>query len=173
MTRTSLLKVATLSAWLILTPVMWYAASKSFSTVDRVLGAANPQFSQATKGMAEGQARVVLRHLASEINRSFFWSYGLAQIVLGGALLLLLWCAIPRDSLGLGVVCFMVGLVLILTFVLTPMIVSLGRSIDFVPRTPPPPEMPRFWALHGAFTGLDGVKYLAGLGLLVRWVLRG
>ena len=173
MTRTSLLKVAILSAWLMLTPVMWYAASKSFSTVDRVLQTANPQFSQATKGMAEGQARVVLRHLASEINRSFFWSYGLAQIVLGGALLLLLWRAIPRDSLGLGVVCFMVGLVLILTFVLTPMIVSLGRSIDFVPRTPPPPEMPRFWALHGAFTGLDGVKYLAGLGLLVRWVLRG
>jgi len=72
MTRTSLLKVAILSAWLMLTPVMWYAASKSFSTVDRVLQTANPQFSQATKGMAEGQARVVLRHLASEINRSFF-----------------------------------------------------------------------------------------------------
>jgi hypothetical protein len=173
MGRISMLKVAILSAWLILTPVMWFAATRSFSTVDRVLRTANPQFTEATKGLAEGQARVVLRHLASEINRSFFWGYGLAQIVLGGALLFLLWRATPRDTLGFGAACFMLGLVLILTLVLTPMIVSLGRSIDFVPRNPPPPDMPRFWALHGAFTGLDGVKFLAGMGLLVRWILRG
>ena len=173
MGRIPLLKVALLSAWLILTPVMWFAATRSFSTVDRVLRTANPQFSEAIKGMAEGEARVVLRHLASEINRSFFWGYGLAQIVLGGVLVLLLWRSTPRDALGFGVVCFMLGLVLILTLALTPMIISLGRSIDFLPRNPPPPVMPRFWALHGAFTGLDGVKFLAGLGLLVRWILRG
>ena len=167
-----MLKVALLSAWLILTPVMWFAATKSFSTVDRVLRTANPQFSEATKGMAEGHARMVLRHLASEINRSFFWGYGFAQVVIGGVLLFLLWRVTPRDTLGFGVVCFMLGLVLILTLVLTPMIVSLGRSLDFVPHNPPPPLMPRFWALHGAFTGLDGVKFLAGLGLLVRWILR-
>jgi hypothetical protein len=173
MQRIPMLKVAILSAWLILTPVMWFAATKSFSTVDRVLRAANPQFNEAAKGMAEAETRMVLRHLASEINRSFFWGYGLTQIVLGGVLLLLLWRVSPRDALGFGVVCFMLGLVLILTLVLTPMIVSVGRSIDFVPRNPPPPVMPRFWALHGAFTGLDGVKFVAGLGLLVRWVLRG
>ena len=167
-----MLKVAILSAWLILTPVMWFAATRSFSTVDSVLQAANPQFSEATKGMAEGQARVVLRHLASEINRSFFWGYGLAQIVLGGGLVFLLWRSAPRDTFGFGVACFMLGLVLILTLGLTPMIVSLGRSIDFVPRNPPPPVMPRFWALHGSFTGLDGVKLLAGIGLLIHWILR-
>jgi hypothetical protein len=66
----------------------------------------------------------------------------------------------------------MMGLVLILTFAITPMIISLGRSIDFVPRNPPPPVMPRFRALHGAFTGLDGLKFLGGLGLMIRWILR-
>jgi len=25
---------------------------------------------------------------------------------------------------------------------------------------------------HGSFTGLDGVKFLAGLGLLIRWIFR-
>jgi hypothetical protein len=168
-----MIKVAILSAWLVATPFMWFAATQSFATADRILRSANPQFLEATKGMAEGQTRVVLRHLASEINRAYFWGYGLAQVVFGGALLLLLWRETPRDSLGFGVVCAMVGLVLILTLVITPMIVSLGRSIDFVPRNPPPPVMPRFWALHGAFTGLDGVKFLAGLGLLIRWILRG
>jgi hypothetical protein len=168
-----MLKVAILSAWLAMTPFMWFAATKSFATVDRVLRTPNPQFLEATKGMAEGQIRVVLRHLASEINRSFFWGYGLAQIVLGGALLVLLWRESPRDSLGFGVVCAMMALVLILTLVVTPMIVALGRSIDFVPRNPPPPVMPRFWVLHGAFTVLDGVKFLGGLALLIRWILRG
>ena len=168
-----MLKVAILSAWITLTPLMWFAATKSFSTVDRVLRTADPRFKEATKGMTEGQARVVMRYAASEINRAYFWGYGLAQAVLGAVLLLLLWRETPRDSLGFGVVCGMLALVLILTLVLTPMIVSLGRSIDFVPRNPPPPIMPRFWALHGAFTGLDGVKFLAGLGLLIRWILRG
>jgi hypothetical protein len=50
------------------------------------------------------------------------------------------------------------------------MVVSLGRSTDFVPRNLPPPVMPGFRALHAAFTGLDGVKFVAGLGLLVRWI---
>ena len=168
-----MIKVAILSAWLATTPFMWFAATKSFATVDRVLQTADPRFVEATKGMAEGQTRVVLRYAASEVNRTYFWGYGLAQAILGGVLLLLLWRETPRDSVGFGVVCTMMGLVLILTLVLTPMIVSLGRSIDFVPRNPPPPVMPRFWALHGAFTGLDGAKFLAGLGLLLRWILRG
>jgi len=33
--------------------------------------------------------------------------------------------------------------------------------------------MGRFGLLHGAFTGLDGVKLLTGLGMLVRWIVRG
>jgi hypothetical protein len=167
-----MIKVAILSAWLITTPFMWFAATQSFATVDRILRTAKPQFLEATKGMAEGQTRVVLRHLASEINRAYFWGYGLAQAVFGVVLLFLLWRETPRDTLGFGVVCAILGLVLILTLVITPMIASLGRSIDFVSRNPPPPVMPRFWALHGAFTGLDGVKFLAGLGLLIRWILR-
>jgi hypothetical protein len=61
---------------------------------------------------------------------------------------------------------------LVLTLGITPLVTSVGRSIDFLPRNPPPPVMPRFWMLHGAFTSLDGIKLLAGIGLLVRWVFR-
>ncbi len=67
----------------------------------------------------------------------------------------------------------MLVLSVILTIVITPWIVSLGRTIDFLPRNPPPPVMPQFWALHGSFTGLDGVKMLAGFALLSRWIFRG
>ncbi len=171
MTRTQLVSIVLLSAWLAATLFMWFATTQSFRTVDRVLRKPSSQFSLLAQPLAEGAPRVLLRYMASEINRTYFWGYGAAQIVLALLLILLLWRQTPRDTIGLGVVCTMLGLTLVLTLVITPLVVSLGRSIDFVPRNPPPPVMPRFWALHGAFTGLDGVKFLAGLGLLIRWIV--
>jgi hypothetical protein len=172
MTRTQAVGIAILGAWLGGTLFMWFAATRSFRTVDRVLTASRPQFQQAAQPLAHDQARVVLRYLASEINRTYFQFYGWVQIVLGLILVLLLARQVPRDTVALVLASVMLGLALILTLVIQPQIVSLGRSIDFVPRNPAPPVMPRFWMLHGMFTGLDGVKWLAGLALLVRWILR-
>ena len=172
MGRTQVLAVAILSAWIMSTLCMWFAATRSFSTVESVLKRAEPQFVETTKPLGEGPTRVVIRYMASEINRTLFWGYGALQIGLGVILFLLLWWQKPRNAVDVGVVATMLALSVILTLVITPWITSLGRSIDFVPRNPPPPVMPRFWALHGSFTGLDGVKFLAGIGLLVRWILR-
>ncbi len=171
MTRTQLIAIMLLSVWLAATLFMWFAATQSFRTVDRVVKNPSPQLTQAAQPLPEGAVRVLLRYMASEINRTYFWGYGATQLVLGVLLALLLWRQTPRDTIGLGVVCTMLGLALVLTLVITPLVVSLGRSIDFVPRNPPPPVMPRFWTLHGSFTGLDGVKFLAGLGLLIRWIV--
>jgi len=76
----------------------------------------------------------------------------------------------PRHALDISLAATMLVLSLIVTLALTPLITSVGRSIDFLPRNPPPQVMPRFWMLHGAFTSLDGVKLLAGIGLLIRWI---
>lgn len=172
MGRSQVLAVAILGAWIASTLCMWFAATRSFATVEDVLKRAEPQFVDATKPLGEGPTRVVLRYMASEFNRTLFWGYGALQIGLGAILFLLLWRQTPRNAVDIGVVAAMLALAVILTLVITPLLVSLGRSIDFVPRNPPPPVMPRFWALHGSFTGLDGVKLLAGIGLLVRWILR-
>jgi hypothetical protein len=172
MARSQVFAVAILSAWLISTLCMWFAATRSFATVDSVLKRAEPQFVEVTKPLSEASSRTVLRYMASEINRSLFWGYGALQIVLGAGLLLLVRRQTPRRAVDIGVVVTMLTLSVVLTLVITPMIVSLGRSIDFLPRDPPPPVMPRFWALHGAFTGLDAVKLLAGFGLLIRWIFR-
>jgi hypothetical protein len=172
MGRTQVLAVAILGAWVASTLCMWFAATRSFATVERVLKRGEPGFVEATRPLGEGPARVVLRYMASEINRTLFWGYGAFQIALGAILFLLLWRQQPRSGLDVGVVATMLALSVILTLVITPLLVSLGRGIDFVPRNPPPPVMPRFWALHGSFTALDGVKLLAGIGLLVRWIFR-
>ena len=172
MGRLQVLAIAILGAWIMSTLCMWFAATRSFSTVESVIKRTQPQFMETTKPLGEASTRVVLRYMASEINRSLFWGYGALQIVLGAILLLILWRQMPRHTLEMAVVVVMLGLSVILTLVITPMLVSIGRSIDFVARTPPPPVMPRFWALHGSFTGLDGVKLLAGIGLLIRWMFR-
>jgi hypothetical protein len=116
--------------------------------------------------------RVVIRYMASEVNRSLFAGYGVLQIGFGAILFLLVLLQKPRHTLDIGLVASMLVLAIFLSLVITPMITSLGRSIDFLPRNPPPPVMPRFWMLHGSFTGLDGVKLLAGIGLMLRWVFR-
>ena len=170
MGRTHLLATAILGMWLGWTLAMWFAATRSFRTVDRVLGEPTSELRQALAPLGHEQARTVLRHLASEINRTYFGAYGWAQILLGAILLALLWYEARRATLGVVLAGVMLGLVVILTLIIQPMIVSLGRSIDFVPRNPEPPQMARFWMLHGAFTGLDGVKLLAGLALLVRLI---
>ncbi len=168
-----MLAVVVLSAWIMSTLCMWFAATQSFHTVDRVMQSPAPQLAEITKPLGEESTRMVLRHMAAEINRSVFWGYGALQIAMGAILFLLVWKQKPRSHLDVGVVATMLALSIILTIVITPWIVSLGRSIDFLPRNPPPPVMPRFWALHGSFTGLDGVKMLAGFALLLRWILRG
>jgi len=172
MGRWQVVAVAILSAWIMTTLCVWFTATRSFSTVEGVLNRAEPQFVAVTKPLGEGPTRVVLRYMASEINRTLFWGYGALQIGLGAILFLLLWRQTPRHAFDVGVAATMLALAVILTLVITPLLVSIGRSIDFLPRNPPPAVMPRFWALHGSFTGLDAVKLVAGIGLLIRWIFR-
>ncbi len=172
MGRSQVLAVAILSAWIASTLCMWFAATRSFATVESVRKRAEPQFVEITKPLGEAPTRVVLRYMASEINRTLFWGYGAVQIGFGALLFLLVLRQSPRHTLDIGLVATMLTLSIILTLVITPMVTSVGRSIDFLPRNPPPPIMPRFWMLHGSFTSLDGVKLLASIGLLIRWILR-
>ena len=159
-----------LGAWLAMTICMWFAATRTFGTARQVLEGSNPQFAETTKPLSPEQTHLALRHLASEINRTYFRAYGWAQLALGVALLILLAREIPRDSTALSIVGAMVVVVVALTFYVTPEVTALGRRIDFVPRDPAPPELSRFRTLHAAFSVLDGAKLLAGLGLLVRWI---
>ena len=84
MGRSQVLAVAILGAWITSTLCMWFAATRSFATVERVLKRAQPQFVEITKPLGEASTRVVLRYMASEINRTFFWGYGALQIGSGG-----------------------------------------------------------------------------------------
>ena len=172
MGRSQVLAVAILGAWIMATLGMWFAATRSFATIERVMKDEEPQFVETTKPLGEPSTRLVVRYTAAEINRALFRGYGALQIGLGAVLFLLVRLQKPRNAFDLGAVTAMLVLSVVLTVGITPLVTTLGRSIDFLPRNPPPPVMPRFWALHATFTALDGVKLLAGVGLLIRWILR-
>ncbi|MGH9377429.1 MAG: hypothetical protein ACRD1I_01395 [Terriglobia bacterium] len=155
------------SIWIGWTLFMWFAATRSFRTATQIWQKPQPELAQLLKPLGDNASLTVLRRFAGEVNATYFRAYGLAQIMLGIALVLVLWWQMPRDNTGLVLACLMLALVLILALFVAPEIASLGRTLDFNPSSG---QTARFWTLHGAYTGLDGVKLLAAIVLAARWV---
>jgi hypothetical protein len=170
-----------MGAWLAGTVCMSVVATENFYTIDRLLaGSPNTAFRAAVQQLEQGLVRDLLRFLSSELNRLYFQIWNAAQLAIGAAVLRsiapfrLRAAPANRDSgaeadlpAARGVVAMLAIVVLMLVW-LTPAIVSLGRSLDFVPRDPAPPGMRRFWILHAAYTSLEMIKLLVGVWVTYR-----
>ncbi len=154
--------LALIGAWVMGTVFMAVVATQNFYLIDRLLIAGSVEgFNNVTATLGNGVAREFMRYLSSELNRLFFVGWGIVQTGLGAVLLWLVWrSGSRRVHIGAWV---MFILALVLTFGLTPLIVSLGRALDFVPRDPRPPELVTFGIIHAAYTLVD----LAKMGLSV------
>jgi hypothetical protein len=152
-----------LGAWIAGSICMSVVATENFYTIDRLLGSrANAAFGAAVDRLGAVEARDLLRYLSSELNRLYFQLWNGAQIVLG---VLALWLLsgstarpLGRDKTAKWGIAAMLAIVVLMLVYLTPAIVTLGRSLDFVPRDPAPPGMSRFWILHAAYTSLEMLK---------------
>ena len=80
---------------------------------------------------------------------------------LGGATLWLV-LGLSDDRRLRWLVGTMLAVALALTVVITPPIISNERSLDFVPRDPPPPSLATFGVLHAAYTSLEMLKAALG-----------
>jgi hypothetical protein len=150
-------------AWLAGTAIVSVVAAENFYTIDRLLAASsNPAFVSSTTQLGHPQTRELLRYLSSELNRLYFRIWNVTQAVIGLGVLWLIWHEPSARKARWGVV-GMLGLVALMIVWLTPEIVSVGRSLDFVSRDPPPPASQRFWILHGAYTSLEGLKLVLGV----------
>lgn len=150
-----------LGAWIAGSICMSVVATENFYTIDRLLASRpNSAFATAVDRLGVVEARDLLRYLSSELNRLYFQLWNGAQIVLG---VLALWLiAGSAKTVKWGIVAMLATVVLMLVY-LTPQIVTLGRSLDFVPRDPAPPGMSRFWILHAAYTSLEMLKLVVGV----------
>jgi hypothetical protein len=141
--------------WLGLLVASWIAATASFRGVDRVLGAdARPELQARLAPVSPDDRRLVLRHLASEINRWMFARWSLVQLTLAAGLLLAAW---PSGG-AVRALALTAAAIAALQAALGPQIEALGRSLDFVARPLPPEVARRFGALHGVYVLLDLAK---------------
>ena len=147
-----------LGAWLMGSLMMFVIAPTNFRLIDDLLASSsNASFHGIVERAGAVPARELLRYLASELNRTFFFRWNVAQVLLG---LLALWLSprADRDRLVWWLTLAATAIAVSLLGVLTPLITSLGRSLDFVPRSPPPAELGRFQSLHVGYTALELVK---------------
>jgi hypothetical protein len=167
----SMASACLLGAWLMGSLISFVVAPTNFHRVDELLtGSDNAAFRTLVEHVGAAPTRELLRYLASELNRVLFLLWNVAQMALAALVLGLSWrAATDRRARQLVLVATLLVSVLLLVF--TPLITSVGRSLDFVPRDPPPPELARFRLLHLAYTALDVAKIVC-LGIATYRLLR-
>ncbi len=151
-----------LGAWIAGTLFMWAVATQNFRLVDRILAGPPGAWTRHAQPLDPGDARLLMRYQASEVNRLFFERWGWAQVALA-ALFAALVARRPRDRWLWIPALVMLAIALGLQLFVVPETVRLGRALDFLPRDPAPPEAALFWRLHGAYTALDGTRLLISL----------
>lgn len=139
-----------------------FVATRNFRAVDAVLDAPPPDASKMIQTLGRPNARQLLRYLAGEENRSYFEAWELTQIVLGVALTGILLFGVENRRLA-SLAGAMLVLALFQHFKITPDMLWLGRSIDFVPAAAESQARDQFWKLHGIYSGIEVVKMLLAL----------
>lgn len=161
--------IVCMAVWLTGTVAMAIVATENFYRIDPIIEAQqNPAFAADNEKLGRDAIHEVMYYYSSELNRLYFQWWNLAQFAVG---ILALWLIVkmPGTARAKWEVVAMLGIVLFLTVLITPRIVSVGRSLDFVPRVPPPEGLRTFGLLHATYTVLDGILLI--LGVMVTWKL--
>ena len=120
-------------ALLLGTAMMPFILSQSLMTAERVLGGPPPQVQKQFDDAGPEVMRQILRHQALQFNRHLTASWEVLQIGLVAALLATAVLTSHRSRVVVGGSALMLALLLYMHFVLSPDIVSLSRSYDFLP----------------------------------------
>jgi hypothetical protein len=148
-----------LGGWFFLSINMAFIASANFRVLDAEgLREADRIYAEIPAGE---ERRRDLRYAASEINRYLFSVYSAVHVVVAAAAFALLWL-VPLSArrrlwiaAALGV-CLVFAIVFVAWF--TPVMVELGREIDFLARDPAPPPVQRFFRLHQVNVAMEMIK---------------
>jgi hypothetical protein len=144
-------------------------ATQNFYTIDRLIDKSpNDVFRVVVETMENPPARDLLRYLSSELNRLYFQYWNLAQLPVG-IIALRLVNSIRGSRLATWGIVAMLCVVLFLMVFIVPQMLSIGRSLDFVPRNPPPPGLRTFGLLHAAYAALTVVNVVLGI-LVTLWI---
>jgi hypothetical protein len=161
-----------MAVWLTGTVMIAVVVTENFFTVDRLVEAKpNPVFASDIERFGRDATHDLLWYLSSELNRLDFQYWNVAQLAVG---ILALWLVVrlPDAARVKWGIVSMLGIVLFLTVAITPFILSVGRSIDFVPRDPPPDGLRTFGLLHATYTVFDAIQVIVGV-VVTLWLVKG
>jgi hypothetical protein len=143
--------------WIGFLAASWVLASITFGTAARLAETdARAELREKLAPVPEADRRIVLRFMASEINRTMFLRWLYVQLALG----LVLVAAAGRSN-GPWLVAAVALVLVLVQFGLHQPILNVGQSIDFQPRPLPPVVAAQFGKLHGAYMLLDFAKMAA------------
>ena len=158
-----------MAIWLSGSVFITVVATQNFYTIDRLLEKSpNEAFRVVAELMENPSARELMRYLSSELNRLYFQYWNLVQLPVG-LIVLKLVSPIPGSKRAVWGIAAMLCVVLFLMISITPSILSIGRSLDFIPREPPPPALRTFGLLHAAYSALTLVNVVLGV-LVPVWI---
>ena len=117
---------------------------------------------------------LALKYAANELNRVYFKIYNRVQLGLAALAALLCFSLARPGWSGRAVrwvllLCLALCLAFELYFI--PTIIELGREIELMPRDPMPPEVKRFFMIHGINNVLELLKAALLLGASVGLIL--
>jgi hypothetical protein len=149
--------------WIGFLAASWIVASITFGTAATLSAdAARAELQEKLAPLSAPDRKIVLRFMASEINRTMFLRWLYVQLALGLALV-----ALAGRANGPWLIATVALMLLLVQFGLQQPIRNVGQSIDFQPRPLPPAVAAQFGRLHGAYVILDFAKM--GVLLLTAW----
>jgi hypothetical protein len=161
-----------MGVWLMGTVCMAIVATENFYTIDRLLQVLpNAKFSADVDKLGHDDTRALLYYFSSELNRLYFQYWNIVQLAIG---IFTLWLVVrgPDIPKAKWAIVAMLSIVIFVTVLITPRMVSVGRQLDFVPRVPLPDGLREFGLLHAAYTVLDGILLILGI-LVTIWLVKG
>jgi len=147
--------------------VAWVVAD-SFSSVDRLLATPSIEAATRLKPIPAPAVRMLFRYEVAERNRTLFQDWEYIQLVGGSLFFFYLLFGTKERKFPIVTVLFMIGLVFLQRFLVTPELISYGRNLDFAPPNAPSNSRERFWLLHNGYLVLEALKWGAALLLAGR-----
>ena len=151
-----------MGAWLAGMVFMLVLPARNLASVDELLQTPSPQAAELLEKVEEADARPLLIHYASELNRWLVRNWERVQLGLGLALLLCLFFGVEGKRFTMVLCLLMLATVAFLHWFLTPEIEKLAAAVDFAAPDAPSVARDRLRSLRGRL--LDRGRHEAGLG---------
>jgi hypothetical protein len=152
-----------IGAWLLGSLLMAFVPSQGMLNVDRFFSNPPAQISKELDDVGPEVMRQILRFQAAQLNRHIFQTWEIIQLGLGGALLATSFLTSHRSRIVLICTTFMVLMVLVMYFYLTPIMNALARSYDFLPAGAAAQERENFGYYSVWYRVFDVLKVLLAL----------